>query len=96
MAGQGLRISINQEMQMKTIHNLALAAAAAGALAAATATLAQDVKKEEPKAKTEAQHARGEHRGHGMGAMGSMGGMAGMQERCHGAAQAQGSEHQHK
>ena len=84
---------------MKTIRNLALAAAAAGALAAATATFAQDVKKEEPKAKTEAQHARGEHRGHGMGAMGgmgSMGSMAGMQERCHGAAQAQGGEHEHK
>jgi len=96
VAGQGLRISINQEIQMKTIRNLALAAAAAGALAAATATFAQDVKKEEPKAKTEAQHARGEHRGHGMGAMGGMGSMAGMQERCHGVAQAQGGEHEHK
>jgi len=74
---------------MKTIRNLALAAAAAGALAAGTAALAQDAKKEEPKAKTEAQHARGEHRGHGMG------GMSGMQERCH-AEPAKSGEHQHK
>lgn len=74
---------------MKTIRNLALAAAAAGALAAGTAALAQDAKKEEPKANTEAQHARGEHRGHGMG------GMSGMRERCQ-AEQAKGGEHQHK
>ena len=74
---------------MKTIRNLALVAAAAGALAAATATFAQDVKKEEPKAKTEAQHARGEHRGHGME------GMRGMRERCH-AEPAKSGEHQHK
>jgi hypothetical protein len=74
---------------MKTIRNLALAAAAAGALIAGTAALAQDAKKEEPKAKTEAPHARGEHRGHGAG------GMSGMRERCH-AEQAKSGEHEHK
>ena len=77
---------------MKTIHNLALAAVAAGALAAGTAALAQDAQKEEPKAKTEAPHARGEHRGL---AMGGRGGMGGMRERCH-AEPAKSGEHQHK
>jgi len=79
---------------MKTIRNLALAAAAAGAFAAGTAALAQDVKKEEPKAKTEAPHTRGEHRGHGMQGMAGMSDMSGMRERCH-AEQAKG-EHEHK
>ena len=78
---------------MKTIRYLALAAAAAGAFAAGTAALAQDAKKEEPKAKTEAPHARGEHRGH---AMGGKGGMSGMRERCHaGAANSGEQEHKH-
>jgi hypothetical protein len=79
---------------MKTIRNLALAAAAAGALAAGTAAFAQDAKKEEPKAKTEAPHARGEQRGHGMQGKGGMSEMSGMRERCH-AEQAKG-EHEHK
>jgi len=76
---------------MNTIRNLALAAAAAGAFTMGTAVLAQDVKKEEPKAKTETPHARGEHRGHGMQ---GMAGKSDMRERCH-AEQAKG-EHEHK
>ena len=80
---------------MKTIRNLALAAAAAGALAAGTAAFAQDVEQEEPKAKTETPHARGEHRGHGMQGKAGMGEMSGMRERCH-AEQAKTGEHEHK
>jgi hypothetical protein len=79
---------------MNTIRNLALVAAAAGAFTMGTTVLAQDAKKEEPKAKTEAPHAGGEHRGHGMQGMAGMNDMSGMRERCH-AEQAKG-EHQHK
>lgn len=77
---------------MKTIRNLA---AAAGVLAAGTSVYAQDAKKEEPKAGTEAPHARGEHRGHGMQGMAGMSDMRGMRERCH-AGQAKSAEHEHK
>jgi hypothetical protein len=79
-------------MQMKTIRNLALVAAAAGAFAMGTAVLAQDAKKEEPKAKTETPHARGEHRGHGLQ---GIAGMSDMRERCQ-AEPAKSREHEHK
>lgn len=82
---------------MKTIRTLALSAAAAGLFAAGTVAIAQDAKKEEP-AKTEAPHARGEHRGHGMrgmGGMNGMSGMSGMRERCH-AEPAKSGEQEHK
>jgi hypothetical protein len=65
---------------MKTIRTLALSAAAAGILAAGTVAIAQDAKKEEPRA---------EHRGHGMS------GMSGMRERCH-AEPAKSGEQEHK
>ena len=78
---------------MKTIRTLALSAAAAGILAAGTAAVGQDVRKEEPKAKTEAPHARGEHRGHGMRGMGAM---SGMREGCHAEPNKSGvQEHKH-
>jgi hypothetical protein len=82
---------------MKTIRTLALSIAAAGVLAAGSA-VGQDAKKEEPKAGTEAQHPRGEHRGHGMrgmGGMNGMSGMSGMRERCH-AEPAKSGEQEHK
>jgi hypothetical protein len=80
---------------MKTIRTLALSAAAAGILAAGTMAIAQDAKKEEPKAATEAPQARGEHRGHGMRGIGGMSGMSGMRERCQ-AEQAKSGEQEHK
>lgn len=72
---------------MRTVRNLALAAAAAGALALGSAALAQDTKK--PAANSEAgQEHRGEHRQHGMNRMREMRG------GCHGESRA-GGEHDH-
>ena len=76
---------------MSSARKIALAVAAAGTLLAGSAVLAQEAKKEEPRAQGQERNARGEHRGHGMG---GMSGMSGMSERCH-AEQAKG-EHEHK
>ena len=74
---------------MSPVRNIVLAAAAAGALLAGAAAFAEEAKKDEPTAQRHGQHARGEHRGHGMG------GMSGMRERCH-AEPAKSGEQEHK
>jgi hypothetical protein len=77
---------------MSSARKIALAAAAAGTLLAGSAVLAQEAKKEEPRAQGEKRHAGGEHRGQGMS---GMNGMSGMSERCH-AGQAKSREHEHQ
>ena len=76
---------------MSPVRNIVLAAAAVGALLAGAAAFADEAKKDQPAAQRHGQHARGEHRGHGMG------GMSGMREGCHGAtAPAAGGGHKHQ
>lgn len=89
---------------MKTVRNIALAAAAAGALALGQAALAQDDKKPEAAAKPEAAHQhRGQHGQGGQHAQGSkhghqgMSGMREMRGNCQGESGGgqSGSEHKH-
>jgi hypothetical protein len=68
-----------KEQQMKSVRNIALAAAAAGALALGSAAFAQETKKPETKPQAGHQH-RGEHRGEHRG----MSGMREMRGNCHG------------
>jgi outer membrane murein-binding lipoprotein Lpp len=78
---------------MSSARIIVAAAAAAGALLAGSA-LAQEAKKDQPRAQGQERHARGEHRGHGMKGMSAM---SGMREGCHGAqAQAESGEHKHE
>jgi hypothetical protein len=87
--------NIHKEHPMKTVRNIALAAAAAGALALGSAALSQEEKKPAPTAKPEAsQPHRGEHRaGHGRH---GMGGMHEMRSGCHGeSGSTSGGEHNH-
>ena len=81
---------------MSSARIIVAAAAAAGTLLAGS-VFAQEAKKEEPRAQGQERHARGEHRGHGMGGMSAMSGMSSMRGGCHGAqAQAEGGEHKHQ
>jgi uncharacterized low-complexity protein len=73
---------------MKTVRNIALAAAAAGALVLGSAALAQEEKKPEPATKPQ---AKDQHRGeHGMSRMREM------RDGCHGESQGKpAGEHRH-